>query len=259
LGALQDVNVVVRDSATHCIGKICKVHLAAVSPDMIHNIIQGMIAKLQETPRIASHACLSVYNIAHTVKEDQAPETNILSAPMLPLLKELLKASDREDAVEGNLRISAMSAAAELVTAAGLDCQPIFRDFLPVIVQRIDAALKMQVVSKDDAESKEQILGHLCGLMQVLFLRLEKADVMPHADTVMNLVLQVLQVRNATCHEEAFLAIGAIVTAMDEDFTVRIYAACCTSNESNRSFYSHTAFYSAEIHACFGPSLGEWS
>lgn len=222
LGAFNDAHVVVRDSATHCISKICKLHLSAVAPDMIHNIIQGLIGKLQEpTPRVASHACFAIYNIAHATKSDQTPDTNILSAPMLPLLQELLRATDREDAGEGNLRVSAMSAAGELIQAAGLDCQPIFRDFLPVVIQRMDAALKIQVVTKDDVEHKEQVLGSLCALIQVLFLRLEKQDILPHVDRVMELLIQVLQARSATCHEEALLASGAIVVSMEEDFVVR--------------------------------------
>jgi hypothetical protein len=50
---------------------------------------------------------------------------------------------------------------------------------------------------------------------------MNKADFMNQADQIMNLLLQIFQLRTATCHEEAFLAVGAFASAMDEDFTVR--------------------------------------
>jgi importin subunit beta-1 len=135
-------------------------------------------------------------------------------------MKALLASMDRPDAVEGNLRVSAMSAAAELVTASCPDVHNILRELLPTIVQRVDQALKMECLGSEDRENKEQMVGLLSGLFTALFQRLDKKDLLPHADSVMTAIISVLQVQNATCHEEAFLAVGAIATALEDDFVV---------------------------------------
>jgi len=215
----------VRDSATHCVAAICKLHMDAIAPDQVHIIIQGLLAKLQENTRLAGRACSAIFNISASLKAvdpENAPDTNLLSPCMLDLMKGLLASMDRPDAVEGNLRVAAMSAAAELVTASSRDVHGILKELLPTIVGRIEVALKMECLSNDDRENKEQMLGLLSGLVTALFQRLNKADVLPHADHVMQVLFQVFKSGHNTCVEEVFLAVGAIATNLESDFTVRL-------------------------------------
>jgi importin subunit beta-1 len=219
MGAFSDNHEMVRDSATLCISSICKLHVAAIQPDQVHLIVQGLLTKLQESPRLARGACSAIFNLSKSMKSTtDIAETNVLSAPMLPLMQALLATMDRTDAEQSNLRISAMAAAAELISASARDVQPILRDLLPVITQRMDAAFKMEVLSSDDRENQAQQLASLSDLVMALFQRLEKVDVMPHTDRVMEMLLQVLQVPNSNCHEEAFLCVGAVATSLEQDF-----------------------------------------
>jgi len=223
MNAFTYQNDIVRDSATHCIANICKLHIEAVPQEQVHTIIQGLMGKLKENPRLAGRACSAIFNISASLKTpdpEDMPDSNLLSAPMLPLMQALLESMDRPDAAEGNLRVSAMSAAAELVTASARDVQHLLRELVPVVVGRVENALRMEVVSNDDGENKAQMLGLLSGLVTALFQRLGKQDVLPQVDSVMTVLLKVLQVHNSNCHEEAFLAIGAIATSLEEDFVV---------------------------------------
>jgi hypothetical protein len=77
-------------------------------------------------------------------------------------------------------------------------------------------------VTNEEREKKEGLQGLLCGLIQVLALRLDKENVLPQADTIMSNVLQVLQSKNATCHQEAFSAISAVADSLESDFEVRL-------------------------------------
>lgn len=240
LNAFSDANPTVRDSATHCIGIICKLHIDALQGDQVTGIIQGLIGKLKEPPILASHACSAIFNIGASLKASSSQETNLLSAPMLPLMQALLEAVDREDAVEQNLRVASMSAAAELVNASARDVQHILRDLLPEISIRMERALRMNVVSNEDREMKEQMLGLLSGLVTVLFQRLEKNDILPHSDRIMELLIQVLQVPNATCHEEAFLSIGAIASASEENFLKYMQAFMPILVSGLRSYQNHS-------------------
>jgi len=49
---------------------------------------------------------------------------------------------------------------------------------------------------------------------------MEAKSVMPHADNIMHNLLQVLQSKNATCHEEAFSATSAVCDKLEGDFEV---------------------------------------
>jgi hypothetical protein len=221
LQRFQDPVPVVRDSAVHCVAKACRVHIAAITPDLLQHVIQALIGKLQEpSASIAAHASSAIYNIAASTKsvDGSVPESNVLSAPMLPLLQALLAAADRDDQ-DHNLRVSSMSAAAELVSAAARDSIPMFRDFLPAVLARTEAALQLQVVHKEDAENKEILLGLLCALITVLFQRLDAPDVLPHVDRCMTVLLQTLSQRLTA--EEALLSIGAVAGTMEVEFGVR--------------------------------------
>jgi hypothetical protein len=127
---------------------------------------------------------------------------------------------DRPDAGQHNLRVAAMSTASELVLASALDVQPILKDFLPIIVERIESALKIDSVSREDRESQGQVLGLSVGLVNSVFQRLQRADVFDVVDRVMSVIVLVLQVSNSTSHEAAVLSIGAMATSLEEDFTV---------------------------------------
>jgi len=48
--------------------------------------------------------------------------------------------------------------------------------------------------------------------------KLEKEEIMPHTDAIMQNLLTVLQVKNATCHEEAFSTISAVCSRLEGDF-----------------------------------------
>jgi hypothetical protein len=105
--------------------------------------------------------------------------------------------------------------------------EPIFAELLPNIIGRTEVALKRQVFSNDDREAKEQVLGLLCGLLHGLYMRMPKEAVMQHTDKVVQLLLQVFQLQDASCHEEGFMVIGAIANKVEEDFVVRRLSDCC--------------------------------
>jgi len=76
----------------------------------------------------------------------------------------------------------------------------------------------MANLMNDDKEQREGVHGLLCGLIQVLSVKVTKAELLPYCDAVMTNFLQVLQTKNTTCHEEAFSALSAIATILEGDF-----------------------------------------
>jgi|EP00970_Alexandrium_tamarense_P004265 importin subunit beta-1 len=222
LNALSDQNDLVKDTTAWTLGRICDLHVRAIPEDTFPTLVNGLAAKLlTETPRVSSQACFGIHNLAAAFQNDSAAQqsgTNALSNYMATLLQTLLQVVDREDATESNLRIGAFEAISVLIQNAAPDCLPVLMQLLPAIVDRLAQSFSMPTLTNEDKEQKEGVQGLLCGLIQVIAIKTTKEEIAPFCDGIMTNFLQVLQTKNATCHEEALSATSAIATILEGDF-----------------------------------------
>jgi importin subunit beta-1 len=222
LNALSDTNDLVKDTTAWTIGKICDLHVRAIPADTFPTLVNGLSSKLlTETPRVSSQACFGIHNLAAAFKDDDAAEktgTNMLSIYMPTLLQTLLQVVDREDASESNLRIGAFEAISVLIQNSAPDVLNVLMQLLPAINDRLAQSFNMPCLTNEDKEQKEGIQGLLCGLIQVIAIKTTKEAILPFCDSIMTNFLQVLQTKNATCHEEALSATSAIATILEGDF-----------------------------------------
>jgi len=225
LSLLNDPHVMVRDTAAHCISRICLLHIRFIPTDIFPTLLQALIAKCGEgSPKVASQACSALYNLASAFSEEasQQQESNALSVHMQALLETLLRVCDRPDAEEANLRVAAMEAISVLISNSANDVLPIMAQLLPAFIQRFEATFAMPDFDNTDKLKKEQTQGLLCAVFQALYRKLDKATVIASTDMVMSQLLKVLQSKNANCHEECFSAISAISDVMESEFAVRM-------------------------------------
>ena len=224
LAALSDAHDMVKDTTAWTIGRICELHVRSIPHETFPTLVNGLMEKLlTESPQVSSQACYALHNLASAFADDDAAQnsgTNALTPYMPTLLETLLKVTDREDADENNLRVASFEAVSALIQNAAPDCLVLLQKMLPVIVGRLQASFAQSVLTNEDKERKEGVQGLLCGLIQVLVMRLSENDVALQADSIMQNLLQVLQLKNATCHEEAFSAISAVCDKLDADFEV---------------------------------------
>ena len=222
LNALSDSNDLVKDTTAWTIGKICDLHVRAIPGDTFPTLVNGLASKLlTENPRVSSQACFGIHNLAAAFKNDEAAETtgtNMLSQYMPSLLQTLLQVVDREDASESNLRIAAFEAISVLIQNSAPDVLNVLMQLLPAINDRLGQSFNMPCLTNDDKEQKEGIQGLLCGLIQVIAIKTTKEAILPFCDSIMTNFLQVLQTKNATCHEEALSATSAIASILEGDF-----------------------------------------
>jgi importin subunit beta-1 len=226
LQLLSDPNVTVRDSAAHCISRICLLYVRLVPTDIFPNLMQALLAKCGEgSPKVASQACTALFNLASAFSDEatQHQDTNALSKYMQTLMETLLKVCDRQDSDEANLRVAAMEAISVLIANSAEDVQSLLAQLLPAFVQRFEATFTMQDFDASEQLKKEQIQGLLCAVIQALYRKLDKQVVEPMTDKIMEQLLRVLQAKNANCHEEVFSAISAISDVVEADFVVSLY------------------------------------
>lgn len=219
LQCFNDQSEIVRDSAVFCIATILEAHMQAVSGDQAILVIQALMTKLDEQPKVASTACTALFHLCIAIKgTTDTSSTNILSGFMQPMMAKFLACMDRVDGDENNLRTAAITAASELIGAASNDVKDVLKHLLPAIVTRIGQALQMECHSSQDNKRREDILAFLIGLITSLYQKLEGPEVLGQTDAVMQLILQVLQMKSYSCHEEAFFAIGAISGTIEDKF-----------------------------------------
>jgi importin subunit beta-1 len=85
-------------------------------------------------------------------------------------------------------------------------------------LQKLASSFSLPVITNEDKEHKEGLQGLLCGLIQTLCIKLDKESLLPYADVIMTNILQVLQTKNTTAHEEALLATAALADLIGNDF-----------------------------------------
>ncbi|KAL7431561.1 hypothetical protein ACHAXM_002947 [Skeletonema potamos] len=222
LAALSDPNDLVKDTTAWTIGRICDLHVRSIPEETFPTLVNGLAGKLlNETPRVSSQACFGIHNLAAAFSNDNTAETtgtNALSTYMPQLLQTLLQVVDRSDASESNLRICAFEAISVLIQNSAPDVKNVLLQLLPAIIDRLAQSFNMPVLTNEDKEQKEGVQGLLCGLIQVIATKTTKEDMMQHCDLIMTNFLQVLQSKNATCHEEALSACSAIASSLEGDF-----------------------------------------
>ena len=138
---------------------------------------------------------------------------------MAHLLQTLLQVVDREDASESNLRIGAFEAISVLIQNAAPDVKGVLMQLLPAIIDRLAQSFNMTALTNEEKEQKEGVQGLLCGLIQVIAIKMSPAELNPYCDSIMTNLLQVLQTKNATCHEEALSATASIASILEGGFT----------------------------------------
>jgi Karyopherin (importin) beta len=226
LAALSDPHDMVKDTTAWTIGRICELHVRSIPQETFPTLVNGLMSKLlTESPQVSSQACYALHNLASAFAEDDAAQTSGTNAltPFMPqLLESLLQVTDRDDADEKNLRNAAFEAISALIQNGAPDCKPLFEKLLPVILGRLQGSFSVPVLTNEDKERKEGVQGLLCGLIQVLVYKLGVQDLLPHADSIMQNLLQVLQTKNATCHEEAFSATSAVCDKLEAHFDVSV-------------------------------------
>jgi len=225
LTMLNDENIIVRDSAAHCISRICLLHVQFIPPEIFPSLLEALTNKCKEgSAKVASQAATAIFNLASAVSDMSGGEdqpTNALSVYMQVLLQTMLGLVDRAsaDSDDGsNLRLAGMEAISELISVSAQDNRQLLAALLPEFITRFEQTSTMSVLNDDDKNAKEQIQGLLCAVIQNLYRKLDKATLLPLTDQVMTLLLGVLQVKNSICHEECFTAISAISDALEGDF-----------------------------------------
>eukprot|EP00996_Jenningsia_fusiforme_P001236 NODE_212_length_2726_cov_70.298468_g194_i0.p1 GENE.NODE_212_length_2726_cov_70.298468_g194_i0~~NODE_212_length_2726_cov_70.298468_g194_i0.p1 ORF type:complete len:845 (+),score=176.99 NODE_212_length_2726_cov_70.298468_g194_i0:58-2592(+) len=215
---MTDDLTIVKDTTAWTIGRIADLHPEPIIHKYLQPVLETMMKALGDEPSVASKACWCIQNVANYWEDnDEDTPTYPLSSGFSSLIQTLLRAIDRPDATENNLRSSAYEALNSLLCSAALDCLEVVKQLIPVLLQRLEVTTQMQLASGSERQEQITVQGLLCGALQVTTRKLG-SQVVPFADQMMQIFLRVFSARDSTVHEECLMAVGAVANALQGDF-----------------------------------------
>ncbi|ORY97378.1 armadillo-type protein [Syncephalastrum racemosum] len=223
INMMKDPYVNVKDTVAWTLGRVCELLFQCIEPEThLHNLITSLVYGLQDNPRIVGNCCWSLMNLAERLGPavgEEAP-TSPLSPYSDGMIEALMQFTDRSDN-EANCRTSAYEAISSIILYSANDCIPLVQKVALNILDRLDATIAMgnQIVSSDDRAEHSELQSNILGVLTSSIRRLSH-DIASVADRIMAGLLQLLNnsTRQATTTEDAFLAVGAMCTALEGDF-----------------------------------------
>ncbi|XP_020577701.1 importin subunit beta-1 [Phalaenopsis equestris] len=225
---MKDPNDHVKDTTAWTLGRIFEfmhgsnVETPVITRENCHQILTVLLQSMKDVPNVAEKACGALYFLVQGYED--AGSASPLSPFFHDIIQALLSVTHRDDAGESRLRTAAYESLNEVVRCSTEETAPTVMQLVPVIMMELHQTLEAQKLSMDEREKQNELQGLLCGCLQVIIQKLGSAEstkyaFMQYADQLMDLFLRVFACRNnATVHEEAMLAIGALAYAAGQNF-----------------------------------------
>ncbi|KIJ60940.1 hypothetical protein HYDPIDRAFT_169967 [Hydnomerulius pinastri MD-312] len=231
IGMMSDDNVHVKDTTAWTLGRICDLLIITIKPDVhLHPLVSALVTGLQDNPRIVTNCCWALMNLADQLgyleDETEPSQTGHLSPYYEGVVNALLRVTETTSN-ESNFRTSAYEAITSYVTHATNDVIPVAQNTLITILVRMEQLLNMQnqIVGIDDRNNWNELQSNLCSVVISVIRRLGDG-ILPMADRIMTLVLQLIQAagKTSTVLEDAFLVVGSLASALEAGFSPYIQA-----------------------------------
>lgn len=103
------------------------------------------------------------------------------------------------------MRTAAYEAINGFISSCAKDMLEIVQKALPVFMSQLNSSFTLQ-----DIEEQIEIQSLLCSVLQTITNKLEHL-IQPFAKDLMELYIRVFNVKSSTVHEEALMAVGALI------------------------------------------------
>ncbi|KAG0057156.1 karyopherin beta [Gryganskiella cystojenkinii] len=219
---MNDPVVKVKDTTAWTLGRVSQSLIECIRPEThLQPLIEALIRGLQDNNRIVSNCCLSLMNLAEQLEpQDQ----DALTSPMSPFFEGIITALMQitgRNTNEAFSRTSAYEAISVMVSHSAKDTFPTISALSVTILDRLEQsiALQNQIVGVDERNAHSELQSNICSVLTNIIRRVHK-DIAVLADRIMTVLLQLLgaATKHSTILEDAFLAVGALTTALEADF-----------------------------------------
>lgn len=223
---INDPSPHVQDTTAWTLGRITDVLVKTIQLDQhLANLITAILTGLTKTQRIVSNSCWSLMNLAEQLSEPES-DSGPLSSYYEAIVHSLTSLANQQE-TDPAARTSAYEALSTLVTHATADCMPIVSALVISLLDRSEQLVQLstQLVGADDRRNYSQLQVSICGLLTSIVRRLGQ-QIQPLSDRIMGLLLQLIQSasKQDPILDDAFLCIGAMTQAIEQDFVAYLPA-----------------------------------
>jgi importin subunit beta-1 len=225
---MTDENAAVKDSVAWTLGRITDLLCDVINPEVhLPALVQAAITGLQDKPHIAMLSGWTLLNLTDQLggsanpQEDGSPsQTSPISRFMPDIVNSLLTATGRPSN-EQNARTSAYEALSTAMQGCAADCLPQASTVLLTTLERQEQlnSMSTQLVGVDDRNNWSELQTNLCSILQAIVRRLGK-EISPMSDRIMMSLLTTIQNcgKHSEALEDAFMAVGSVITALEVEF-----------------------------------------
>ncbi|KAF9115410.1 karyopherin beta [Mortierella sp. AM989] len=220
---MTDPVIKVKDTTAWTLGRVSQSLVECIKPDVhLQPLIEALVRGLDDSNRIVSNCCLSLMNLAEQLEGEQGSDspTSLMSPFFDGIITALMRITGRSTN-EAFSRTSAYEAISILVSHSAKDTFPTISALATTILDRLEQsiAVQNQIIGIDERNSHNELQSNICSVLTNIIRRVG-GEIAPMADRIMTVLLQLLTAasRHSTILEDAFLAIGALTTALDSEF-----------------------------------------
>ncbi|PWN34213.1 putative karyopherin beta-1 subunit [Meira miltonrushii] len=225
---MTDSNAAVKDSVAWTLGRITDLLIEVISLEVhLPPLVRAAIAGLGDRPHIAMLSGWILLNVTDqlggsaALQPDGSPAQTSPISPFMPdIVSNLLAATDRPNN-EHNARTSAYEALSTAMSGCAADCLPLASTTIVTMLDRQEHlnGVVSQLVGIDDRNNWSELQTNICSVIQAIIRRLGK-EIAPLSDRIMNSLLTTIQNcgRQSEALEDAFMAVGSMIIALEADF-----------------------------------------
>lgn len=209
---MQDQHWRVRDTSAWTIGQVLKEQYDLVPKDQLDTLVTGLLHLMDDmSVPVSRKAVNSILQFADAFCDEQDEQTNGLSKYAQSLITKLLTTASKADC---EITMEAYEAASTVIENCANDQFNLIVEVLKETIVRLGNTFQ-ESVSNEDRVIQQQLI---CGVVNTCTRKLPANMIVPVADTLMQILLQVLGFTNAGAQEECFQTLGNIADKIGENF-----------------------------------------
>ena len=220
---MQDPVALVKDTSAWTLGRICDLHSSCIDlGTVLRDLIVALVTGLDDIPRVAANCAWAVQSLNQSLgDEGDTMQTCALSPFYEGTVAALMRATDRQDGSESNLRSAAYEALSAVILFAPRDCLQHVSTVTVAILGRLENSINLetQVVGQDDRAQLAELQMSLCGVIQNFTRKLGR-EIIPLVERILVAFFRIFQsaAKTTTTVEDVFLATGVIINTLEGDF-----------------------------------------
>lgn len=227
INMMNDPVLQVKETAAWTLGRISDLVVGAIALDtQLPSMVQALLTGLSDNPRIITNCCWALMNLSEQLGSTEDSTTCKMAPYYERCIASLMRVAEAPTN-ESNARTSAYEALSTMVAHSSQDVLPLVSSLTNVILDRThaSAAMRAQIISTEEKLQFEELQSNLLSVLTSIIRRCG-SDIRPVSDKIMTILLELeqSQPKQSMVHEDIFLTVGTLCSAVESHFAIYLDA-----------------------------------